>query len=393
MNTDINLEQEKFQTGGVVLVASAHAVHDTYTGFLPALLPLLIQKFSLTNTTAGLLSLFMQIPSVIQPFIGSLADRRNLRLLVVLGPAITGFAMSMLGIAPGYGFLAFLLILAGISSSSLHAVGPVMGSHLSGSAIGKGMSIWMVGGELGRAFGPLIVVTALGFLTLEQLPWLMLAGLLMSVFLHYKLNYLSTRRSEECANKKWSTTIRQMRSVMLPLSFIIFTRSLSVATLSVFLPTFLTSEGSSLWLAGASLTILQMAGVLGAFTAGSLSDRFGRRKMLLISYLLTPIFMILLLQSGKIWLMLFLVLTGFFSISVIPVFMAIVMENFSENRSTANGIYMFFNFILQAVGTFLAGQLGDLFGLRTAFLISALVIPLGLPFIFKLPRSLHKQIN
>ena len=115
MNTDASIEQDKFQTGGVTIVSTAHAVHDTYTAFLPALLPVLIQKFALTNTSAGLLSVSLQIPSLLQPFIGHLADRTNLRLMIIFTPAITGLAMSLLSIAPNYGFLVFLLVLAGLS--------------------------------------------------------------------------------------------------------------------------------------------------------------------------------------------------------------------------------------------------------------------------------------
>ena len=84
MVIDQTVEQEKFQTAGVAIVASGHGVHDTYTAFLPALLPVLMEKFSLTNTTAGLLTVFLQIPSLLQPFIGHLADRTNLRFFIIL---------------------------------------------------------------------------------------------------------------------------------------------------------------------------------------------------------------------------------------------------------------------------------------------------------------------
>ena len=68
-------DAERFQTAGVVTVTGGHAVNDTYTSFLPPLLPSLIQSFGLSNTQAGLLSVFLQWPSVLQPFIGYLADR------------------------------------------------------------------------------------------------------------------------------------------------------------------------------------------------------------------------------------------------------------------------------------------------------------------------------
>ena len=119
MDNESNTAQGEFQTGGVATVALAHAVHDTYTGFLPALLPVLIQRLSLTNTAAGLLSVFIRLPSLFQPLIGHLADHANLRMVTILAPTITGAAMSFLGLAPTYSFLIFLLVIAGASSALL----------------------------------------------------------------------------------------------------------------------------------------------------------------------------------------------------------------------------------------------------------------------------------
>ncbi len=387
MNTELNLEHEQFKTGGVSIVSSAHAVHDTYTAFLPALLPVLIEKFSLTNTAAGLLSVFLQIPSLLQPFIGHLADRKNLRLLIILTPAMTGAAMSLLSIAPAYTYLIFLLILAGISSASLHAVGPVLTGSLSGTKLGRGMSFWMVGGELGRALGPLIVVTAVGYLTLDGIPWLMLAGIFTSIFLFAKLKTITTQPRNNGNHIPWKTGLQMMRKVMVPVAILIFTRSMMVATLSTFMPTYLTTQGASLWVAGASLSILEASGVVGAFLAGSLSDQFGRRRMLVISFIATPISIILFVFSKGILQIPLLVFLGFFGISITPVIMAIVLENFPDNRSFANGIYMAFNFVLMAIATLFVGRIADLVSLRFTFFISAGLILCGLPFIKFLPKS------
>ena len=386
MNTENTIEQQDFQAGGVAVVSTAHAVHDTYTAFLPALLPVLIEKFTLTNASAGLLSVFMQLPSLLQPFIGHLADHANLRLLIILTPAITGTAMSLLSVAPGYGFLAFLLILAGTSSAALHAVGPVMGSTFSGSKLGKGMSFWMVGGELGRALGPLITVTAISTLTLERFPWLMLAGLLTSIFLASRLHTVTTQSQENGVQIEWRHALRKMSGLMLPLTFIIFIRSMMTASLTTFLPIFLTSEGASLLVAGASLTILQISGMVGAFLAGGLSDRFGRRRMLVISFIATPIFMLLFLHSSSAFQIPLLILMGFFAIAVTPVIMAIVLENYPDNRSFANGVYMAISFIIQALAILLVGFLSDLVDLRFTFMISAGIIPFGLLVIRLLPE-------
>ena len=381
--------EDNFQAGGVTLVSSAHAVHDTYTGFLPALLPLLIEKFSLTNTAAGLLTVFMRIPSLLQPFIGHVADRKNLKLMIILAPTITSAAMSFLSIAPSYGFLAFLLILTGISSAALHAIGPVLGSSLSGHKLGKGMSYWMVGGELGRALGPVIVVTVISFLTLDGLPWLTLGGILASCFLYAKLHSTTTLPQESLTKSNWVKALYKMRSFMIPLTILSFTRVMAIASLTTYLPTFLTTQGSSLWFAGASLTIYEISGMVGSLLAGTLSDRFGRRRMLIISNITSPILMILFIFSNNIFRIPLLSFLGFFTISVTPVIMAIVMENASGNRSFANGIYMAMSFLLSALSILLVGLISDKVDLRTTFLISAGVLPIGLPFIFLLPKSNH----
>ena len=86
----VNNLENKFDTTGVVTMASAHAVHDTYTGFLPALYPELISKLTITRAEAGLFTFFMQVPSIVQPIIGYLADRASLKYLVILSPAIIG---------------------------------------------------------------------------------------------------------------------------------------------------------------------------------------------------------------------------------------------------------------------------------------------------------------
>jgi len=384
------LEEREFQTEGVTIIAATHAVHDTYPAFLPALLPLLIEKLSLSNTAAGLMTVFYQIPSLLQPLIGRLADKKNLRPLIVLAPTLTGMMISSLGIVSSYGFALFLLVLAGLSSSLLHATGPVLISTLSGNRLGHGMSFWMVGGEIGRVLGPVVTVTAVAYLSLEGLPWLVLAGLMTSVFLHFKLNDISTKVHKETEHLHWREGLLQLRKMMLPLAVIIFFNNLSLTTLTNFLPTYLTRQGTSLWMAGFSLTILETAGVIGAFLAGGLSDKFGRRRLLTISYLVTPILIVLFVSANGVLQIPLLMLLGFFIISTTPVIMAIVLENAPEQRAFANGVYMATNSILHALAILLVGFIADRIDLRFTFLLSAGLLPLCILFVRLLPKPINR---
>ena len=391
METDAKTLNQEFQAGSVTTVSIAHSVHDAYVAFLPPILPMLIEKFALSNTLAGLLTVFYRMPSLVQPYIGWIADRVNLRWMVILAPAITGAAMSFLSSTPTYGFAVFLLILAGISSATLHATGPVLGSLLSGKYLGRGMSFWMVGGELGRALGPLIIVTAVTYLTVERVPWLLLGGVLTSVFLFFKLDQISTQTIQPGAQIDWRLGLLQLRKLMLPVAAISFLRYVTLTSLTTYLPTFLTHEGSTLWMAGFSLTILEVAGMGGAFLAGGLSDRFGRRRMLIISAITTPIFMVLFLYANANWKLPLLLLMGFSSLAVVPVLMAIVMENASEQRAFANGLYMAISFVMESLTVILIGLVSDRYDLRLTFLISAAAMPLLIPFVFLLPKSASRE--
>ena len=379
------LDEERFQTGRVVTIAGSHAVHDTYTAFLPSLLPVFIANLSLSTTGAGLLQVFIQWPSLLQPLIGHLADRVSLRYLVILAPAVTGIMMSLLGIAPSYAVLAMLLIVAGLSSASIHAVAPVMAGRLSGRSLGRGMGYWMVGGELGRTLGPIVIVTAIRLLTLEGTPWLMIGGLLASIMLYLRLRDVPGRPLEPDRGLPWREALGGTRSIVMPLVGITVVRAFVVAALATYLPTFLTREGVNLWLAGAALSVFQIGGVIGALVAGSVSDRLGRGRVLLVSMVATSLLMFVFMSITGWFQFPVLLALGFTSLSAVPVLMALVQESFPENRALANGVFMAVTFVIQSGAVVIMGVVGDLFGLRLAYTASAVILLAGVPLVLLLP--------
>lgn len=386
-NKNSSYSDERFQTGRVLSISAGHAVHDTYTAFFPPLLPVFISTLSLTNADAGLLNVFAQSPSLLQPVIGHFMDRPNRVHLVFLAPAITAAFMSLLSIAPSFGILALLLALSGFSSAALHAVGPVIAGRLSGRSLGRGMSIWMLGGELGRTLGPITVVTALRFMTTEQLPWLMIVGFIVSAILFIRIRDESKGSITHQKGLPWRQALKGMRRLMVPVVGLVIVRGFMFGALTIFLPTYLSAQGKSLWLAGASLTIVQAAGMAGAFFGGTLSDRIGRRWVLFITILVTPIMMFIFLGTEG-WIQFpLLIVMGLMLISTTPVIMALVQENFPENRALANGIYMCMSFALRSAVIVGVGAIGDWLGLKNAFIICTVVMLLGLPFILLLPKD------
>jgi FSR family fosmidomycin resistance protein-like MFS transporter len=100
-SNDATPTPDDFHTGHVITISAAHGVHDTYTAFLPSLLPSFISTLALSNIETGLLTVFLQAPSLLQPLIGHLADRVSLHYLVILAPAVSAAMMSVLPVAPG----------------------------------------------------------------------------------------------------------------------------------------------------------------------------------------------------------------------------------------------------------------------------------------------------
>ncbi|GAB4373824.1 MAG: hypothetical protein Kow0042_17990 [Calditrichia bacterium] len=382
---DSTLPKGTFQTRIVTAISAGHAVHDTYTAFLPPLLPLFIIQFNLSKTEAGLLSVFLQIPSLLQFLIGHLADRGSLKWLVISAPGVSAVSMSLLGIAPHYAGLAFLLLVAGLSSAGFHATAPVIAGRLSGTRLGQGMGFWMLGGELGRTLGPLIIVAAVGLVTLQGMPLLMPFGLLASFLLYVQLKGIPEPHSQKRERLKPRVILSRITRFFLPLSGLILLRGFAMVAISVYLPIYLSEKGSSLFMAGASLTIVEAAGVIGALTGGWLSDKAGRKTMLTFSFLATPILLLIFLQAESWLQIILLILLGLSALSITPVIMALVQESFPENRALANGIYMTLSFVLRSGAVVVVGAMGDKLGLTTAFQVSAYLLLPGLIFIYFLP--------
>ncbi len=243
----------------------------------------------------------------------------------------------------------------------------------------------MVGGELGRTIGPLIIVSAVSLWGLEGMLWLMVGGWLASAALYVFLRHAADGPARGATPRPWREALRAMRPLLVPLTALLITRFFLTVALSTFLPTFLNREGASLWSAGASLSVLQAAAVIGALAGGSLSDRFGRKIVLVTMTAAAPLLMFLFL-NGRGWMQFsLLLLLGFTVMSGTPVIMALVQESYPPGRALANGIYMALNFLLTAVVTIAMGALGDLFGLRPAFIFSAAIFLVGLPLIWRLP--------
>jgi MFS transporter, FSR family, fosmidomycin resistance protein len=381
-----HLATTRFRLQGVIAVSIGHFIHDVYSSFLAPLLPLLIEKLSMTLTQAGLLSTVMQLPALINPWIGSLADRFSVRWFLVLAPALTAVPMSLIGVAPSYGILLILMLFAGLSVSVFHVPAPVVVARMSADRKGMGMSFFMVGGEAARAVGPMVAVGLVALMGLEGFYPVMVVSFVCSALLFLATRDLPVTRTA-AAPVPLMKTWRGMRHILMPITGILVARGFMHGCMASFLPTFIAMNTGNLWLAGAGLTIFEIAGVAGVVVAGTLSDRFGRRRLLTLSLLGAPVSLLAFVWVDG-WLAFgMLMLTGFTLLSTTPVMLALVQESALESPSAANGLFMMISFLARSAVVVIVGMTGDLIGLKATYIVFALVGFIGLPFVFKLPAD------
>ncbi len=381
-----HIEEKKFQTDQVVTIVGGHFIHDVYSAFLAPLLPVIIEKLSLTLAMAGSLGAFMQIPAILNPFIGHLADKFSLRYFVIFAPALTGTLISLMGLAPNYYSLAILLIVTGVSVAIFHAPAPAMVGRLSGTRIGRGMSWFMAGGELGRTLGPIFAVWAVSVWGLNGIYRVALLGWIATLILFLRLKDIpgSVRKVSSLRS-----VIPKIKPLFFPLSMIMFFRNFMIVSMTTYLPTFMNMNGASIFIAGASLSILEFAGVGGALISGTVSDKIGRKTVLLIVACISPILMLVFLNAEGWFLIVLLLSLGFTSLSTGPVFLALIQDHFPLNRAVGNGLFLSISFLLRSLAMMLVGAAGDQIGLHTAFFWSALISFLAIPGILWLPTNIE----
>ena len=387
---------DRFQSANVITVSIAHLVHDIYSSFLAPILPLLIDKLCISYSLAGFLSVAQRLPSLLNPFIGIIADKIRIRYFIIIAPSLTAISMSLLGIAPHYTALVILLTVMGISSTIFHVPGPVMIKHIAADRIGKGMSFYMLGGELARTLGPLIILGAVSLWGLEGTYRLIPFGIAVSLFLFVRLRNIKI--SDDFKKREKKEGAHQTLMALLPFFTIVtgitFFRAFMQASITFFLPTYLTFKGETLWMAGISLSVLQFAGAVGTFFCGSISDRIGRRTTLMILSVSAPFFMWVFILCDGIYTIPLLFIMGFPLFAVGPVLLALVQDIETDRPAFINGIYITISFILSSLAIVLVGKLGDIIGLDVTFRISAGLAFGSVPFVLMLsPKNTSYNVR
>lgn len=385
---------QKKEVNQVTTISLAHLAHDTYSAFLAPILPLLIEKLGMSLVMSAFLDIARKLPSLLNPFFGLLAERTDARYFVILSPAITALSMSLLGVADSYAFLVVLLIISGISSTLFHIPSPGIIKASSEGNIGRGMSFYMVGGELARTVGPLLITGAVSLWGLEGTWRLMPFGFVASLILYYRLKDFTFTQQKFTKKAEKGDALAEVKHFMGLFSvmggFMFFQSAMKMAT-TLYLAVYLTQHGFSLWYASMALSVLQFFGVIGTFLSGTISDKIGRQKTLVIMSTGAAVTMSLFLVSENIYIVFPLLgLLGIFMFANGPIMLSVIHEVKTDMPTFINSVYMTINFSISSIVVLAMGMFGDKIGLDTTYIIAAVLAYAAIPFAMSLNYVLKK---
>jgi FSR family fosmidomycin resistance protein-like MFS transporter len=342
-----------------------HAVNDMFSYSLSGLLPPLMSFFDLSYLLAGLVAMVFNVTSsILQPLIGRWFDRTQSTWILEAGLGLNCVGMSLVGISPNYVILLFLVGTAGLGSAAFHPAGFSAVVKSAQSSKGGAMGIFLAGGNIGVFLGPIVagaLMSSFGlFGTLMYLP----IGLLASVLLFRVRKPVSGPiRSEvnQPANKRLVALLATITAL----------RSLTIQTAVTFLPMYFISKGDSLFLATAIASIFAGVAVLGQIGGGFISDRLGRRPVIVASLLTGAALFYGFLSTDGILSLFLLTLSGAALYANWSVIVVMSSEAAPSNVGAVSGFMLGFFVGIGGLAALAFGGVADMIGLQSTFSLFA----------------------
>jgi FSR family fosmidomycin resistance protein-like MFS transporter len=376
-------------------LSTGHLTTDLAQGSLPALLPFFALRFDLSYTMVGALVLAATISSsIIQPLFGLWSDARGALWLLPAGTAVAGLGIAFASIAPSYALVFLGVLVAGLGTAAYHPEGSKFASFVSGARRASGMSLFSVGGNLGFALGPVVAsffVITLG-LGLDGGVLIAIPGLVVAAGLLVAIRYLAGFAPGREAGVRRLPGEDNWRGTGMLLA-IVGLRSLAHMGLFTFIPLYEISRGNSAAYGTRLLAVFLFAGALGTLLGGPLADRYGRRTVLLGSFIVSPPAILVYVLVGGAAGAIALFFAGMAVIGTFGVTLVMSQEYLPSRVGMASGLSIGLAIGLGGVAAVALGAVADALDLETAVLATTLgpalciVLTLLLPAARTVPRA------
>lgn len=361
--------ERAFNLKVLLILSLGHLTTDIYQSSLPAVLPFLKEKLSLTYTSAGVLVMASSISSsVIQPLFGFLSDRKEKPLFLPLGCLCAGIGFSLVSLPSSYVAILALVVLSGLGTASYHPEGYRTAYFFTGEKKATGMSIFSVGGNLGFALGPLVSLSVITYAGFSSLPVMIIFSLLFIAVLMVSWKRLVLPRAEKEAREERKAPSPKGTSRALGLIIaVVVMRSWTQFGLMTYIPFyFIDYLGGNPVDSGRLLSVFLLGGVIGTLGGSPLADRWGHKSYLSLSMFFSVlIFPLIFISTGSL-LLLTLGVLGMVLISTFTVTIVMAQQLLPRNLGVASGLMVGFAIGTGGIGVTLLGIIADHYGVPFA---------------------------
>jgi len=393
----------------VWLITIGHALTHWYPATFYVLTPVIGNELGLTYTQIASIVTAQAIAGALSNIPGGIicdSIGRKGRLMA-LSLAWVGIPYMIMATSTAYWMLLACAVLIGVGNTIWHPTAiPTLARRFS-ERKGLVVSIHGMGGNIGDAVAPFVAGTLLSGVaigsafTLPGVSWRqvmifnVIPGILMAIAILWYLGKLQMDGKGKSVEQALSLTevvkgfsgLLKNSTLMMLVTSSAF-RSMTQGSLLVFLPLYLAnSMGYSAWAVGAALMALQLCGFIAAPIAGGMSDKVGRRSIMMSSMAMSAIVLLFMVFAGGTPAFVFFVaLLGFFLFAIRAVLQAWTLDATPKNMGgSAIGLLFGIQAIGTSIGPLICGILADRYGLLSTFYFMAGTIVLANMLVFFIP--------
>lgn len=369
------VQQPNQQTQGmtlrvILIIGLCHLLNDSLQAVVPAMFPILEKSMALSFTQLGMIAFSLNIvSSLLQPAIGFYTDKKPMPYALPLGLTSTLIGITLLGLAPTYSIIILSVMFMGLGSAVFHPEGSRVAFMAAGNRRGLAQSIYQVGGNTGQALAPLITALILvplgqrGALSFSPVA-LTAVGLLLYIANWYSKQLVYFKPKTKKAKTHNKAVTKKVSAALALILFIIFVRSWYVAAMTNFYTFYLMNRYEfPIKTAQLFLFAFLVAGALGTLFGGPLADRFGRKNIILYSFIISTPLAIIMPFVSHIFAFVLLLLIGFVIMTSFSVTVIFAQELFPGKVGTMAGLTVGFAFGMGAVGSVALGAIADNIGI------------------------------
>lgn len=372
----------------LIAVSLAHLFNDAVQSIIPAMLPILREKYGFSFLELGFITLTIQLTSsVLQPFIGGYFDRSAKRAPIVLTMLFSLCGLLLLGAARSLPIILCAVALIGCGSAFFHPESSRIAQAVSRGRKGLAQAVFQVGGNAGSTLGPLIaawIIIPMGqggicSVALAALPAIATLMAIQKLFARYaQAAGTLSRKAASCAAAVRPVT-RTVKRAMALLLVLMVSKQVYVSSLSSYL-TFFVMDKFGLSTAAAQYVLFGFlaAGAAGTLVGGPLTDRFGKRSVIFGSIVGAAPFALALPWTGLAGTIACSMAASFIIASAFSSILVAALNLFPSKTGAVSGLFLGLSFGIGGLTTVLMGLAIDTCGIFRVFAVISAVPLLGL---------------